>query len=156
MNKLKVTALAVAMLASAGVAMAQNVLTVHLGNNEAVEFALSDEPNVTATGDSVVIKSRSVEVAYAMADIAYLDYSNSTTGLNTTKSGESDIQRIGNTLIMHGQNAGEAVNVYTIDGKLVNSVKVDAQGKAVVSLETLAAGVYVVKANGKSTKIAKF
>lgn len=60
----------------------------------------------------------------------------------------------GSSLKVAGLNAGETVNVYSLSGALMASVKADG-AEAFIPVADWAKGVYVVSANGKSVKFVK-
>lgn len=60
----------------------------------------------------------------------------------------------GSTLKVSGLSAGEVVNVYSLSGGLMASVKADGTD-AFIPVADWAKGVYVVSANGKSVKFVK-
>ena len=66
---------------------------------------------------------------------------------------DAEIARDGNTLTVSGLNAGHAVRVVDMAGRMVMSPIASDAGIATVSLDGLMAGAYVISYAGKSIKI---
>ena len=60
----------------------------------------------------------------------------------------------GSTLKVDGVNAGDVVNVYSMSGRLMTSVKAD-DSVVYLPIADWSKGVYIVSANGNSVKFVK-
>lgn len=155
MKKILLTLVAL-LTAGVATALASNALVVHMKSGETQTYVLLDEePTIGFAGDSIVITAKSAEARYAMADVDFFNYdANAVTAIDGV-SGQNGMTRSGNSLVFNGLPAGSPVLVYAMGGQLSIKAKADEQGHAEVSLSSLPAGVYIVRAHNVSAKITK-
>ena len=120
-----------------------------------IEFQLDEMPKLTVVNGDLVVNSKGAITRVPLTTIARLVYkSNELSGIEapaTTKR----YTRQGDRLVLQSLPAGTAVNLYTVDGQLVNSYKANGNSPVVLSLTTLPAGIYVVETNNLTFKIQK-
>ena len=80
---------------------------------------------------------------------------NSITGIDEVNTDQESLDYKNGILVMRGLKAGSVVSIYSLDGKLQQSITVPRDGFYRRSLASLQSGVYIVKANSLSYKIMK-
>ena len=134
------------------VAEDKNTLVVHLTDGTSVGFLLAERPRVTFAGDSLRIVSSVAEAVVLRSEVRRFEFvadAASSVVDVPTASGECVITE--NLLSVSGLDAGEAVRLYSLDGRLLRTAGASAAGVAYLSTDGLSAGVYVI--NFKSTTL---
>lgn len=156
MKKLKFYLMLLAMMMIASV-KAENVkyLVLNSGGEETV-IALADEPvmtinegtlKVTVAGEEKVSADLSQGLSYRFSEA-------DPTAIQEVLNKESSRLEQGHVYIAHARE-GETVRVFTVDGKLVASQRINSEGTADIDLTTLGKGIYIVKSAKTSIKIIK-
>lgn len=125
----------------------------HKGGTQTV-FAFAQKPIITFRGEALVINSNDkAEFTISMADVQNYTFVASSTGVDEVKvAGNTHIIKNGH-VVFKGMKAGQTVSIYSIDGKLLNSVKADGEGIADIELNTLSKGISIVKCAQTQIKI---
>ena len=124
-------------LFAATAAWADTALIVHQKSGGVVQYAFSEKPVVTYNEGYLVISASEASVSYPLSDMQKFTF------------GEAEEDQI--TRITAPVNvAPQPTYIYSIDGKLMRTLKPSDDGTTSASLEGLPAGTYVVK-NGKTT-----
>lgn len=74
------------------------------------------------------------------------------TAIQEVLNKETSRLELGHVYIAHAK-AGETVRVFTVDGKLVASQRINGEGTADIDLTTLGKGLYIVKSAKTSIKV---
>lgn len=134
-------------------ALAQEYATINviMKDGSITNVQLKEQPKVTFIGDKLVITTSSKSLQFDRNDVQHFTYAkaNSVNGVNVDKS--KSFSQQGETLIFNSLKSDSHVQIYCIDGRLVKSVT--ASGCFELNLDSLNAGIYIVKVNGTSTKI---
>lgn len=150
--------LACCLMAVAAQAQTDAMILTSDEDGTAVEYALSDNPRVSFSGDNVVVTTTSTEATYyAMAKKFTVKYgkSGSVTSIDGISTDGNAVSQDGSTIRLSGLPAGSGVYLYDVSGKVHKSLKADADGRCELSLADVARGVYIVKAYRVSAKITK-
>ena len=119
-------------------------------------YALSQLPEVTFSGSTLVIKGENLEVSYPLADVARFTYEeNDVTGITSLTTGEKQFELREESIYFPSLSAKTHVRIYGTDGKTVLTQSVDREGAYTFSLQHLQPGTYMVNVNGITTKIMK-
>ena len=120
------------------------------------KFALADAPVVTfSDGDMVVAcGSQTLTVGLAGLELTYGEMETTRINEVVEKSGETvrPLFSFGEARF-EGLQPGANVRVYSIDGKCIDTVKADGDGRVSVSLGHLPQGVYILRTPSRSFKI---
>lgn len=127
-------------------------LYVTFNDGQKVEFALAKTPEVTFGNNQMTIKTTDTTTSYDLTTVASFTYNASTTGISKTET-ENKLVWEGNRIIVDGIN--NKVHVYTIDGKNVGLSPIVNGSKTVINIDTLTKGIYIIKVNNQSFKIAR-
>ena len=122
-----------------------------------VAFALSEEPKVTFSENSLMINSTTVTVSYDLEDMAKFTYEDSESqGIrNIENDKESSFKFDGEMLLFPSLKVGSKVAIHNLGGVLVFSRTIEAAGDYSFPLSHFDKGVYMVTVNGLTYKIVK-
>ena len=126
-------------------------LFVSFNDGSRIEFALSTLPEVTFGNDKMTVTSTATTACYELWKVSTFTYG-TTTGIQQIEA-NSKFAFEGDRLIVDGTR--NQVSAFALDGKAVNLSPVIAGDKTIISLEGLTKGVYIIKINNKSIKIAR-
>lgn len=132
-------------------------LKIQCSSGADVTILLADQPKVTLADGDLVVTTLSNVFTYPASE--YVKFTYIDEGMLT---GLTDLGQLGMVFSLEGgclkakHLAPEAVvSVYTVDGKLIASVRTDAQGSATLALPEVPGGVYVVKTSAVTFKLRK-
>ncbi len=127
-------------------------LFVTFNDGQKVEFALATTPEVTFGNDQMTIKTTESTATYDLWKVASFTYNAETTGISKTET-DNKLAWDGNRIIVEGTN--NKVNIYAIDGKKIGVSPIISGNKTIINLDALTQGIYIIKINNKSIKIAR-
>ena len=128
-------------LFAATASWADTALFVHQKSGGVLEISFSEKPVVTYNEGYLVITAAEASVNYPLSDVDKFTF------------GEVDDQV---TRITAPENvAPQPTYIYSIDGKLMRTLKPSDDGTTSTSLEGLPAGTYVIKNGKTSYKVLK-
>ena len=142
------------LIAFAGTATAQHI-AVEKQAGELFAMELSELKQITFNGTTVNIEDNTGTIYSAsMGDIKriYFDDMSSIADINT--QGGDLVEYLSHDDIAINSEAGSMVAVYSLTGAQLLTRRIDTQGEA-ISIAGLPQGIYIVKANGRTTKIIK-
>ena len=121
-----------------------------------VAYALIEKPKVTFTETDLVITTNSVEVNYALEDMARFTYADNTeTAISNLQTEETVFKLDGESLLFPSLKANSTVSVYALNGTLVFKKTVRQNGEYTFPLSDLSTGIYMINVNGLTYKIVK-
>ena len=132
-------------------------LVLHHADGRTTEVELYKKPIVTFSGDRLLVTSPVLSMEYAKDDVLRFTYKDipKTATVVGRPSDEPRFTQSSDQLTLRGVKPADAVNVYTIDGKQL-PVSIRRSGDtAVVPLNAIPAGVYLLSVNGRTTKFTK-
>ena len=154
MKKLKFYLMLLVMLMATS-AKADNVkyLVLNSGGEETV-IALADEPvmNIEESILKVTVAGEEKLSADLSQGLSYKFLAEDPTAIQEVLNKETSRLELGHVYIAHAK-AGETVRVFTVDGKLVASQRINGEGTADIDLTTLGKGLYIVKSAKTSIKV---
>ena len=119
-------------------------------------FELATKPQVTFEGTDLKIHSGETDATISLSQIVrYWFETRDASGVTEMNVDESAVSYEGGTLVLSGLKTGTTANVYSTDGRLVQSLTAQRDGSYRLSLSSLPTGVYVVKMNTTTYKIMK-
>ena len=150
MNRLTLIFLSFLFALSLSASGAGKSLVITFDNGTTQTYLLSTNPEVTVADNMLVVTAEGTTAQYTLADVLTFTFSESA----DIKAVETDpgIMRRGDCILISTPTKVEA---YTTDGKAV-SVQYNISGSTtVVSLNSLPAGITILRAAGKSIKICR-
>ena len=153
MKKLKFYLMLLVMLmATSAKADSVKYLVLNSGGEETV-IALADAPVMTINEGTLKVTVAGVEKLSAdLSQGLTYSFSETATSIQEILNNESSRLEQGHVYIAHARE-GETVRVFTIDGKLVASQRINSEGTADIDLTTLGKGLYIVKSAKTSIKV---
>lgn len=125
-------------------------LFVSFNDGSKIEFALSTLPEVSFGDDKMTIKTTTT-ASYELWKVSTFTYG-TTTGIKNAST-DNKLAWEGDKIIVDGK--ANEVSIYALDGKAVALFPTVNDDKTIISLEGLPKGVYIIKINNKSIKIAR-
>ncbi|MBR5477078.1 MAG: T9SS type A sorting domain-containing protein [Bacteroidaceae bacterium] len=143
----------ISLLAIAGTATAQHMVVETAGGNEV--FTLDNLKQITFNGTTVNIEQSNGEKSSAtMGDIKRIYFDDMSSIADVNAQGNNLVEYLSHDEIAINSEAGSMVTLYNLTGAQLLTRRIDTQGEA-ISIAGLPQGIYIVKANGRTTKIIK-
>lgn len=138
----------------ATVATAQHmVVEMTDSNNQVVK--LESLRQITFNGTTVNIEqTNGTKSSASMGDIERIYFADLSSIADINSQDENLVTYISTDEIAINSNGGSLVAIYNLTGAQLLIRRIDAQGEA-ISIAGLPQGIYIVKANGRTTKIIK-
>lgn len=131
-------------------------LIVKMKSGSETAFFLKDKPQVKFEGTNLKVTSSAGDATFALADVLRFTYAKKDpAGINETIDEKTGVALQDDVLVISQMKANSTVNVYSMDGKLVRQLTAQRAGTYRLSLSSLPAGVYIVKADNITYKITK-
>ena len=143
----------ISLLAIAGTATAQHMVVETAGGNEV--FTLENLKQITFNGTTVNFEQNNgTNSSATMGDIERIYFSDLSSIADMPAQSGNLVEYISFDEIAINSEAGSTVAIYSLTGARLLTRRIDTQGEA-VSITGLPQGIYIVKANGRTTKIIK-
>ena len=135
----------------------QYLVVTEKGGQETT-FALAEKPVVTMQEGMMRVEASSTTFEKALEEIAKYSFSETgnDNGIGETKATNAGkaVNMAAGTVSFAGLTAGSKVVVFTTDGKVVGSATASTDGTAMLDLNGLGNGVFVVTTEGGSYKVS--
>ena len=118
-------------------------------------FVLADKPEVTFEGTDLVVTCVNSTTTFALPDVIRFTYLNATDAVEELKADETQVNFRDGMIVIDQLKANAVVAVYSVDGRLVKRLTAREGGSYSLDLSELPTGVYIVKADRVTYKIAK-
>lgn len=125
-------------------------LFVSFNDGSKIEFALSTLPEVTFGNDKMTVKSTATTASYELWKVSTFTYG-TTTGIKQVENNKFAFE--GDRIIVDGTN--NKVSAFALDGKAIKLSPITAGDKTIINLSELTHGIYIIKINNKSIKVAR-
>lgn len=126
-------------------------LFVSFNDGSKIEFALSSLPEVTFGNDKMTVTSTTTTASYELWKVSTFTYG-ATTGIKEVETNQKFAFE-GDRIIIDGTR--NQVSAFALDGKAVNLSPVITGDKTIISLDSFTYGIYIIKINNESIKIAR-
>ena len=130
-------------------------LVVWLSDGEKVYFDLNDNPQTSFSESGVSIETNMLKISYPFNNIIKYTYEDSSTDIVDLKANEMRVYMNENGLVFDNIKHGTLINIVTIDGKIIDTLKVDNGKNFTITLNKYTNGVYLIKINNITYKILK-
>jgi hypothetical protein len=132
-------------------------LIVWMSETEKHYYGLTEKPKITMNNGDFTVTTTVTTVTYPFDKVwkFTLDENNSTAIKGLKAITEASVERLSDRVVFTGCTPKSAIRIYNMSGRLVGTQWIDDSGRAEVSISGLAAGVYVVKSDSITLKIAK-
>ena len=143
----------ISLLAIAGTATAQHMVVETAGGNEV--FTLDNLKQITFNGTTVNIEqSNGAKSSASMGNIKRIYFDDMSSIADINAQGGDLVEYLSHDDIAINSEAGSTVVIYGLTGAQLLTRRIDTQGET-ISIAGLPQGIYIVKANGRTTKIIK-
>ena len=143
----------ISFIAIAGTATAQHMVVETAGGNEV--FTLDNLKQITFNGTTVNIEQTDgTKSSASMGNIKRIYFDDMSSIADMPAQSGNLVEYISFDEIAINSEAGSTVAIYSLTGARLLTRRIDTQGEA-VSITGLPQGIYIVKANGRTTKIIK-
>lgn len=125
-----------------------NAVVVHQTNGTKTVFLLADAPVVTYSGNTLVLRTATKEASMpveGIENVTFEDYS------VPTLIDEATITSDG--ILFRQLAAGSEVRIYTVDGKVVGTLKADGSGVVALDLSMMPKGVLIISTPDTTIKV---
>ena len=153
MKKQKFILLLLMLFAAGASSFAHNVLVVAMRDGSSAKFMLESKPKITFTGDVMKIVSSASSMEFVRSDVRNYHFDSEATAVNEAVA-DSNVAIEGNVLVVSGVAENMPVTVYSSAGVVVKQT-VAIDGSCSISLDDLAAGLYIVTFNNLTFKFLK-
>lgn len=126
-------------------------LFVSFNDGSRIEFALSTLPEVTFGNDKMTVTSTATTASYELWKVSTFTYG-TTTGIKQVET-NNKFAFEGDRIIVDGTN--NKVSAFALDGKAIKLSPITAGDKTIINLSELTHGIYIIKINNKSLKVAR-
>lgn len=120
----------------------QTCLVMWLNDGGKTMFAFSEKPKITFDGESLVLKTKKIEVKYPLSEIKNFTFSDVSTSVESLQV-TSDAKDNG------------IVSIYNISGQLIESFEVKNNKQLTFITEHLPKGIYIIKTISHTFKLIK-
>ena len=132
-----------------------STLDVWAKSGEKFTYYLSEHPVAAYSGSDLVLKTDELTVNYPLSELHKFTFDSEAASVETISLPDGRMQMQKGMLCLSGFRAGERVSIYSMEGQNVMNETVSADGTATLFIQSLATGVYVVKAGSVTHKIIK-
>ena len=144
----------ISFIAIAGTATAQHMVVDIIGNEEKV-ITLDSLEQITFDGTTVTIEQTDGSKSSAsMGDIERIYFSDLSSIADINSQDDKLVDYISSDEISINSEAGSMVVIYSLTGVQLLTGRINALGEK-ISIANLPQGIYIVKANERTTKIIK-
>ena len=144
----------ISFISIAATATAQYLIIEKPGyENEVLQF--EDLKQITFSGTTVNIEQNDGKISNAsMGDISRIYISDNSSIADIEQQEGNLVEYLSFDEIAINADAGSMATIYNLTGALIMRKQINSQGEP-ISIATLPKGIYIVKANEKTTKIIK-
>ena len=127
-------------------------LFVTFNDGMKVEFALSTLPVATFDNDQMVIKSTETTASYELWKVATFTYGDTSTGISQVESNKKYTIEADRIII---DSTSSKIGIFTLEGKEIHLSPILTGDKTTINLHELSRGIYIIRINNNSIKIAR-
>ena len=132
-------------------------LVVWLADGTKVYHDLKDQPETTFENGALYLRTEKVSVSYPIEKVLRYTFDGHmpAIGIEVVKPGEVRFSQGNDQMRFDGLAAGTKLELYTLDGKLINTQTAANGQPSIVSLKDMPTGTYIVKAGDAKYKFLK-
>ena len=129
-------------------------LVLHHANGTTTDVELNTRPIINFQNDKVYIQSYVLQMEYAKDNILSFTYKGGATDISNPKA-DSQISRKNDRLIFHNIKPTDKIAIYNLKGILIPAHIERNGSSAILPLNAIPSGVYVLSVNGRTSKFTK-
>ena len=133
------------------------LLVIETADGSKTVFALSANPELTFSGQTMLLNVGAQSHSFEIADVAQYYFEDDVTAIDKLGAVKLRLRHAGNNkIIVEGLSPTSDVRLYSVDGSQMPVITTVADGKAIISLSSLPKGIYIISANkNQNIKIYK-
>lgn len=140
-------------LLCASFAKSQTLVLWH-ANGATTDVELYTQPQIKFENNKVLITSVVLDMEYPKQDVLRFTYKGGTLGISKP-NGKSDVSQENGQLVFHGIKSSDKIAVYNTKGIRI-PIQIQRNGStATLPLSAIPSGVYLLNANGRTSKFTK-
>ncbi len=144
--------LSIAMLTSAIFMMANDYKYLNVASNGASQdITLSTVQKITFTDTHVVVHTSNGEVTFPLTEMEKMSFTATPTAIDVLPLQTENLQFLQGQLVTNGKGI---LRIYNANGVLMQIARI-SQDKAVLNLDNLSSGMYIVNLGSQTIKISK-
>ena len=147
------------MLAAYVTMWAQDAVVIYQKNGKVARFSFTDKPVVTYTATDLVLTSTRKTVHYPINMLQKLVFEDEQTrAVDIQAVEEKSVEQFrfeGESLSIKGGVPQSYVYIFNVEGMKVGQYRLDSDGNAEISTQSLGKDLYIVKTNNVSFKFLK-
>ena len=130
---------------------------VWLTNGQKHTYSLDEKPKVTMSNGDFTLTTTNTTAYYSFSDVLKftLEEKEGTAIEGLAAEAGPSVERQYDRVVFTGCKPESVIYLYNVGGQLIDTQRTDSNGRAEVSIAGLAAGIYVVKSDSVTIKIAK-
>jgi hypothetical protein len=133
------------------VAYAENVKFLQINLvDKSISVALSEHPTISYAYNQMHIVTSQQAVDVSVADVISYTFETTETAINSLKLPDTDFRA--GQLFFNGLPGNSTIELFSTDGKLLETVKASQQGQATVNMREKPKGVYILRTAKTSFK----
>lgn len=154
-KRLCVTVAAVCGIFAMWAAPVSTHLIIHFTDGSATSFVLTDKPSVSFVDNCVRVRAKHVDTDFEASKVAKFVFGDAVSSIE--KIGDNEVRFTipdCDHIYVSGVKGAETIRVVSVEGRLMTSVRADADGNAEIDLTEMPKGVYIVATeSGKNIKM---
>ncbi len=144
--------LSIAMLTSAIFMMANDYKYLNVASNGASQdITLSTVQKITFTDTHVVVHTSNGEVTFPLTEMEKMSFTATPTAIDVLPLQTENLQFLQGQLVTNGKGI---LRIYNANGVLMQIARI-SQDKAVLNLDNLSSGMYIVNLGSQTIRISK-
>lgn len=153
MKHLKLLILFLLMGVSAQAEETVRSLVINLQDGKQTMFALKDAPVITIKNETLLVEiGGQTKASIPITDVLNYVFDDIPVGISSTKMNGPAPKLINGHVLFTQIEEGQAVSVYTTDGRQIKTYRANANGQVDADLSTLPHGSYIVKSPSTTIK----
>lgn len=133
-------------------------VVVELSSGGTIEIALTNNPKMVYDGKKIKLTSSTENAEYEPSDInkvrvGEVDVTN--TGIIAVQEQKGQISTEGGFVRLTDFPVGESISIYSLNGVLFSTYKIDANGSYTIDMRNLPSGISIIKTQNESIKIIR-
>lgn len=132
-------------------------LVVWLKNGQKIRHDLADKPETRFNAGYLMLSTSKVSVSYPLTDVLRYTFEGVMTAIDapSVRPGEIRFRQNNNAMLFDGIPEGTTLDIYSLDGKKISSVKAQSGQQTLISFANRPAGTYIIKMGDASFKFLK-
>ncbi len=134
----------------------RQALVLTLQSGETISWLLEKQPKVSFSASELLMEADGTTVSYPLEDVKGYAFTMISTGIASPTVGQQGTVSVTQREVrFSGMQPGTVASLYSTDGRKLQSVSIDSDGTAVISLAALPTGTYIINYGVSTCKILK-